>query len=392
MTQRKASEELKLSIRQIKRLCKKVREEGLQGLAHKNRGQPSNRKITNDKIIEVLDLIRIHYSDFGATLLQEMLEEKHNLKYSSEWIRKVMISNSLRKAKKKKEHKLYQRRNRRAREGELVQIDGSYHKWFEDRGPKCCLLVMIDDATGKLQELRFVEHETVEDYFKAIKQYIKKHGLPLALYSDRHSIFKTTRNNGENIFKDTQFKRGVKDLGIDLICANTPQAKGRVERANGILQDRLIKMMRLDDISNIEEGNKYLEEYKEKHNKRFAKEPLSTENAHRTVPEYVDLDKVLCRQETRKMSKQLEVSYEGTVYQIIALNNTRRMINRRITIYDSEEGLVFEFEGKEYDYKVYNERSYAKDIMSRKHLDAFLDGKKPMSNIERIRKKIATPY
>ena len=201
-TQKKASEELKLSVRQIKRLCKKVRKEGLQGLAHKNRGKPSNHKIANNN----LDLIRTYYSDFGPTLIQEMLEERHNLKYSYEWIRKAMISNKLRQVKKKKEHKLYQRRKRRAREGELVQIDGSYHEWFEDRGQKCCLLVMIDDATGKLQELRFVEHETTDGYFKMAKKYIHDHGLPLALYSDRHSIFKTTRKGDESIFKDTQFK------------------------------------------------------------------------------------------------------------------------------------------------------------------------------------------
>ena len=192
---KKASWKLNLSLRQTHRLCKKYKEEGLVGLAHKNRGKSGNKKINSSIRNQVLELIKIKYPDFGPQLIKEQLEERHHLQLSREWIRKLMIQESIWKVNKRKNLKFYQRRDRRSQEGELIQIDGSYEKWFENIGPKCCLINMIDDATGKLQELRFVDHESTENYFEVMKSYLKNHKRPLAIYSDRHMIFKSPKNN-----------------------------------------------------------------------------------------------------------------------------------------------------------------------------------------------------
>jgi transposase len=211
-----ASYILNLSLRQTYRLCKKYKKEGLKGLAHKRRGKCSNKKINSKTRKQVLELIRTQYTDFGPQLIKEQLEERHHLLLSREWIKKLMIEENIWKVNKRKNLPFYQRRERRSKYGELIQIDGSYEKWFEDRDSKCCLINMIDDATGKLQELRFVKHESIESYFKTLKSYLNNHKRPLALYSDRHMIFKSPKNN------KTQFSRAMKELDIELIHANSP--------------------------------------------------------------------------------------------------------------------------------------------------------------------------
>ncbi|NGX43299.1 MAG: hypothetical protein K940chlam7_01594 [Chlamydiae bacterium] len=242
LTQKKASQELSISLRQIKRLCKRFRKAGLEGLAHRSRGKSSQRKMNPSTRAEVLGFIKNDYPDFGPQLVKEQLERRNQIKVSREWIRRLMIDEGIWKVKKRKNIRFYQRRNRRSQEGELIQIDGSPEYWFENRDPKCCLINMVDDATGKLMELRFVREECLEGYFLGMKRYIETHGRPLALYSDRHTIFKSPKAKEKP--KLTQFGRAMKELDIELIHANSPQAKGRVERAHGTLQDRLIKLMK----------------------------------------------------------------------------------------------------------------------------------------------------
>ena len=271
--QKRAAAKLGLSVRQVKRLCRRYRVYGVSGIAHKGRGKTSNRRIATDERNRVCDLISEKYPDFGPQLVSETLERRHRLQFSREWLRQLMIEEGLWKAKQRKCLRVHQRRERRSREGELAQIDGSYHKWFEDRGTACCLINMIDDATGKLKKLRFVEHESTQAYFDATRSYILQNGCPGAMYSDRHSIFNGTKN-------ESQFRRALKELGIELILAYSPQAKGRVERSHGTLQDRLIKLMRLEGISSMEEGNRFLKGYMEEHNSRFSRLPKSSENAH----------------------------------------------------------------------------------------------------------------
>jgi transposase len=373
---------LNLSLKQIHRLCKKYRKKGLLSLVHKNRGKASNRKINSKTRKQALELIQTKYADFGPQLIKEQLEERHHLQVSREWIRQLMIKENIWKVNKRKNLPLYQRRARREREGELIQIDGSYEKWFEDRAPKCCLIKMIDDATGKIQEMRFVNHESTDDYFKVMKNYIKNHKMPLAVYSDKHMIFKSPIGNL------TQFGRALKELDIELIHANTPQAKGRVERSFGTTQDRLPKMMRLEGIDSIEAGNNYIKKFfKEDYNKRFAREPKSKENAHRELPRKIKLNYILCIKEKRRISKNLTIQYKNKIYQLIPKGNKRRLIGKTILLYEIQGKVVLEHIGVRYDYTIYEEQPYAEKVMDRKKLEAFLDRKKPISIIERHRRK-----
>ena len=203
--------------------------------------------------------------------------------------------------------------------GLMTQLDGSPHDWFEGRGPRCTLLVFIDDATSKIVAMLFTPQECTQAYFDAIENYIKRYGRPIAFYSDKHGIFRiNTPEATEKSTGDTQLSRALKELDIELICANSPQAKGRVERANKTLQDRLVKEMRLCGISTIEAANAYLPEYIEKHNQRFAKEPACSVDAHRQgLPKDDVLHLIFSSQTTRKLSKNLELSYQNIIYQTL---------------------------------------------------------------------------
>jgi len=386
LTKKQTCKILRLSLRQIYRLCKKYKDQGLIGLAHKNRGKSSNRKIGPSARLKALELINKHYSDFGPQLIKEQLEERHHIRLSREWIRSLMIEKNLWKVNKRKNLPLYRRRERRPCEGDLIQIDGSYEKWFEDRNNKCCLINMVDDATGKIQELYFTEHESTESYFEAFKRYINRHGCPLAVYTDRHMIFKSPKGN------TTQFGRAMKELKIELIHANSPQAKGRVERSHGTLQDRLIKMMRLEKISSMEEGNKFLENFRIDYNKRFARKPKNTQNAHRDHSEEENLNNILCVKEQRKISKNLNIQYKNKTYQIIPKGNGRRLIGKTILLYEMDNKVALEYMSERYDYTIFEDQPYVENVMDRKKIDAFLDKNKPMPIIQKHRRKIATNF
>jgi transposase len=386
-TQQKASQELGLSIRQIKRLCKRYKTEGVLGLAHKNRGRISFRKVREDQRQEIIKIIQDRYPDFGPTLISEMLSKEKGKEFSREWIRKLLIETGLWVPKHLKRLKSHGRRNRRAREGELIQMDGSYADWFEGRAEKCCLLVIVDDATSKLQELCFVDHETTEGYFEMLERYIKARGLPMALYTDRHSVFKVTRKGGEYT-RQSQFGRAMKELGIELIHARSPQAKGRVERANGVLQDRLIKMMRLRGISGKEEGNAFLEEFRLDYNSKFGRKPLDTKDGHREVK--MDIEKALSVKEERKVSKNLTIQYGNKIYGLKVKGRNARLPGKVIKV-RFRKGIVHLEQGDtEFEYTTYEEVPYVREAMDRKEITAFLDRKKPITAITRHRKKIAS--
>lgn len=380
----KAAGILCISVRQIARLCQRYRESGMTGLAHRSRGKPSNRKISDAHRQNVLNLIVEKYTDFGPQLLKEMLEREHEMKFSREWLRVLMIKEGIWKAKSRKGKKIHQSRNRRSREGELIQIDGSYHKWFEDRGPPCCLINMVDDATSKLMELRFVEHESTEAYFETTRSYIAQHGIPSAMYSDRHPIFLGSKN-------DSQFYRALKELGIELIHANSPQAKGRVERAHGTLQDRLIKLMRNKGISSIEKGNEFLSSFIGEYNQRFAKCPKSPENAHKK-PEEQDLNRILCVKESRKVSKDLSISHKNRKYLLDPNKCGRRMIGKTVTVYETRDGVEVEYDFHRYECVSYDDQPYVSTIMDRKKIEAFLDRKQPLSVVARRRRGIMVNF
>ncbi len=265
--QEQAAARIGISIRQVKRLVQRYRNEGPSGLVSHRRGKRPNNSFSTEFRATVISLLKGRYADFGPTFACEKLREIHGLSLSVETLRKWMIEEGLWRERRRKIARIYQRRMRRPSYGELIQIDGSPHDWFENRGPRCTLIVFIDDATSALMALRFVPAETTRAYMETLRGYLNDHGVPLALYSDRHSIFRV--NNPEREGELTQFTRAIKTLGIEPIHANSPQAKGRVERANQTLQDRLVKEMRLQNISDIETANAWLPTFIEAYNNRF---------------------------------------------------------------------------------------------------------------------------
>jgi transposase len=262
LTQRRAAAQLGLSLRQVERLCRALRSEGAAGLASRKRGRPSNRKLPEAVREQALGLVRARYADFGPTLACEKLTEQHGVGVSRETLRRWMIEAGLWVPRSQRPRRAHQPRPRRSCLGELVQIDGCDHEWFEDRGPRCTLLVYVDDATSRLQELRFVASESAFDYFASTQAYLERYGKPVAFYSDQASIFRVTASEAKKKRGATQFGRALSELNIDIVCANTPQAKGRVERAHLTLQDRLVKELRLQGLSTPEAGNAYLPEFR----------------------------------------------------------------------------------------------------------------------------------
>lgn len=318
MRRRDAAHQLALTERQTQRLMNRFRESGAAGLSNLRRGRPGNHRLPESLKLRVLSLLHDHYSDFGPTLAAEKLRERHNITVSVETLRKWMTADGLWIPYSRRRPRVHQPRYRRDCLGELVQIDGSPHDWFEGRAPKCCLLVFIDDATGRLMQLRFGETESAFDYMMATREYLEQHGKPLAFYSDKHGIFRVN-NGGSTTTGVTQFGRVLSELGIELICANSPQAKGRVERANQTLQDRLIKEMRLEGISSIEAANAWLDTFIADFNCRFARQAKYPKDLHRPVAESnEELDDIFAWQEQRKLSKTLtfKYGYRSLKYQV----------------------------------------------------------------------------
>ncbi|MGF6605079.1 transposase [Paraburkholderia sp. GAS448] len=276
----RAAVRLGLTVRQIERLVLRYRESGAAGLASRKRDRPGNRKLDEGLALRALTIIRERYADFGPTLACEKLRECHGLVLSKETIRHLMTDAGLWVPRSQRPPKIHQPRARRACLGELIQIDGSDHRWFEDRAPACTLLVYVDDATSQIMALHFTATESTFSYFEATRAYLERYGKPVAFYSDRASVFRPTysRTGARGV---TQFGRAMYELNIDTFCANSSPAKGRVERAHLTLQDRLVKELRLRGIQTMEAANAYAPAFVAGYNARFAKPPRSTFDAHR---------------------------------------------------------------------------------------------------------------
>lgn len=395
MSQQEAGRILELSTRQIKRLLRAYRAKGAAGLVSKHRGRKGNNRLPDDVKKRALNLLKTKYKGFGPTLAHEKLVEREKLKLSDESVRKLMIEEGLWKPRKAKQAETHQLRERRACFGELIQIDGSPHDWFEGRADPCVLLVFIDDATGKLVQLRFVECESFFSYAQAAEGYFKDYGKSVALYSDRHGIFRVnvpSRGAGEAL---TQFGRAMQELDIRILCANTPQAKGRVERVIQTLQDRLPKEMRLRGIANMIQGNAYLPEFIADFNPRFAVEARSSVNAHRPLTAKDDLARILTWQETRILSKNLTLQFQKVVYQIQTNRPSYALRNAQVTVcVNAQEQLTILYNGKVLPYSIYNQQAKQAEIVSTKQLDAVLPAKrlppKPAAD-HPWRKGFATP-
>ncbi len=335
-TQGDAAITLGLSVRQIKRLCRKVREHGAQGLISQRRGQISNRRIPQRQRDHFVGIVRQHYADFGPELAREYLSQEHGFVYSTETLRHWMIQDGLWHAKPRKEARQHSPRERRPRRGELVQIDGSHHDWFEGRAPKCCLIAFIDDATGEVLGARFSITQTTQAYFEVLRRYVQNHGVPVALYSDRHSIF--TKHDPEDP-TPTQFERALLQLGIEPIQAYSPQAKGRVERLFQTLQDRLIKAMRVQAINSMQEANAWLDSYLQTHNQRFAVQPREPQDAHLVYPDTDEaLQRICALHHQRQLSSQLSCQFEGSVVQLHPAQAHAPRVRAKVDIVEFADG------------------------------------------------------
>ena len=379
LIQKEAARMLGISIRQVKRLYRAYQAQGAAGLVSQRRGKPSNHRLEPATAQQAIDLIYEHYRDFGPTLAHEKLTEVHGLKLSDESVRRLMIAEGIWKPKRAKQPSAHQMRERRACFGELVQIDGSDHAWFEERGPKCTLLVYIDDATGQLGELWFVPDETFFAYCEASRHYFERYGKPVAFYSDKHGIFRVNQPRPLGLSSGlTQFGRAMQELDIQIICANTPQAKGRIERANQTLQDRLVKELRLHNISDIEAGNAYLPEFREDFNRRFAVLPRSSHDAHRPLLKTDNLDVILTHQETRTLSKNLTVQFDKVIYQIQSDRPDYTLRNAQVTVCENAKGdVTILYNNKPLSYTIYQKPTRQAEIVDTKTLDRQIKTHKP---------------
>jgi hypothetical protein len=341
LTRRRAASLLGLSERQVRRLYQAFTRDGAAALASRRRGRPSNRRLAETTRARALVLIRERYADFGPTFAHQKLTETHGLALSVETLRGWMIAAGLWVPRAQRARRSQPPRPRRACLGELVQIDGSEHAWFEDRGPACTLLVYVDDATSRLMELCFAEVESTFDYFRATRRYLERHGKPMAFYSDRLSVFHVhARDQAQGGPGVSQFGRALQALNIDILCANSPEAKGRVERANGTLQDRLVKELRLRGLSDPRAAEPFLPEFMADYNARFAKPPRVAYDAHRPLRPEDDLAQLFTLQETRRISRQLTVHYKRDLYVLEDSVATRRLRGATALVSEAADGTV----------------------------------------------------
>jgi transposase len=393
LSQKEAAQLLGLSGRQVKRLWRAYRTQGAAGLVSRRRGRPSNHQLSAAVQQQVLDLLKAQYADFGPTLAHEKLTEVHQLTISRERVRQLMIEEGLWKARRAKHPAAHPLRERRACYGELVQIDGSLHAWFEDRGPTCSLLVFIDDATGQLLELWFVPHESFFGYCAATRHYLAQCGKPVAFYSDKHGIFRVNqaRPSGDSPGL-TQFGRAMQDLDIQILCANSPQAKGRVERANQTLQDRLVKELRLRNISTLAAGNAYLPEFRADFNRRFAVLPRSPHDAHRPLRPADNLDLILTYQTTGTLSKNLTVQANHVIYQIQSDRPAYTLRHAPITVCENALGEVtILYRNKPLAYTVYQPAVRQAEIVDTKTVNQKIRIPKPPAADHPWRKSYQLP-
>jgi len=389
-----AADLMGMSRRQATRLLKAYRDVGAAGLISKKRGTPSNRRYSDGFRDYVLEIIRTNYHDFGPTFAAEKLTELHEITVSKETLRNWMIEVGIWESRIERKKRVQQPRNRRECFGELIQIDGSLHWWFEDRGPRCSLLVFIDDATSKIVHLRFAPSESTFDYFHAAKAYIDQYGKPIAFYSDKHTVFRTSKTARKTGNGMTQFGRALHDLNIDIICANSPQAKGRVERANKTLQDRLVKELRLRNISTLESANAYVPTFVEAFNAKFAKPPRNGKDVHRPLTQHENLDSAMCVKSERTLSNSLTLLYDKVLFIVEPNDITAELARKRVTVCDYPDGRIeVEYRGVILPYKTFDkirEVNRAK-IVENKRLGPALELAAKMQAEREIKRSKRTP-
>lgn len=347
LTQQVAANQLNLSERQIRRKLKRYQYDGISGLISKKIGRRSNHKLPEYVRQKHVSIVRTNYEDFGPTFAHEKLVEHHDASFCIETLRQWMISDNLWTPHIRPKARQHPLRPRRACIGELVQIDGSLHPWFENRAKPCTLLVAIDDSTSQILGAYFAEVESAANYLELFCDYFQKHGIPLSLYTDKHAIFKVNAKGCED--HETQFKRMMKAVGVKLIHANSPQAKGRVERVFRTLQDRLVKELRLSGINTIQAANEFLVEYLPKHNRKFSIASASPNNQHKPLMLSVtELEKLLSFKYKRKVQRDYTISCHGQRFQLSTHNPLPQLRGASVDILKLRNNkVIIEFEGKE---------------------------------------------
>ena len=335
-----AAERLRLTVRQIERLVIRYRREGPVGLVSRHRNRPGNRGLKAPLVEHVVGILRTQYADFGPTLATEKLKGRHKIVLAKETVRQIQIAAGLWLPRKLRPPKVQQPRVRRACVGELIQIDGCEHRWFEERAPMCTVLVYVDDATSRLMQILFTGSESTFAYFEATRSYLERYGKPMAFYSDKASIFRVNLKSATGGDGHTQFSRALYELNIEGICANTPAAKGRVERANLTLQDRLVKELRLQGISSIEAANAFMPTFMAEHNEKFAKTPRNAHDAHRPIRRDEDLDSIFCWREQRRLTQNLTLHYERKLYLLRDIPAHRKLIGKYLDVYQFPDGRI----------------------------------------------------
>ncbi len=376
---------LDLKRTQVRRLVARYRESGEEGLKSKKLGV-RNHAYSETFRSHVIGIVRERYADFGPTLAAEKLEKDHGIKIGTETLRGWMKDEGIWVDRRGRKPKVFSPRKPREQRGELIQIDGSYHRWFEKRGDEACLIVFIDDATSEIQLLRLVDHESSYNYMACLRTYINKFGCPLALYSDRHSIFRVNRENQNGETTTTQFTRACGNLDIKVICAKTPQAKGRVERANRTLQDRLVKELRLRNISTVVEANAYFEEYRLDHNDRFARPPENPADAHLPKPNE-GLEKLLTYTVQRKVFQDLSLSFNKMKLILEDTDLARKAIGKRVVVAMSLDGdLEVTFDETPLPFRIFDKirriDDHSPEVVDHKRLGAALAVAKTVCEVE----------
>lgn len=356
-----AVELLELCAKQISRIAGRVREEGDKGIIHRSRGEPSHNTTPKKKKDKIISLYKGKYNDFGPLLASEKLFEIDKLKISDETLRNWLIAEGLWiKNRKRRKHRKW--RERRHFFGEMEQIDGSHHDWFEGRAPKCVLMGHIDDATSNVY-VRFFKYEGTFPFMDSFKCYIKKYDIPHSVYLDMHSTYKspkkpTIEDQLENREPLSEVERALKELGVEVIHARSPQAKGRVERLFKTFQDRVIKEMRLKGIKAIEEANKFLKYYLPIFNKRFSVQALEEGDLHRPIEKGVDLDAILCIKTDHPLRNDFTIAHDKKLYQI--LDSVRA---KKLTVEERINGRMFiTYAGEKLKYKEITRRPARKEV------------------------------
>jgi transposase len=352
---------LKLSVRQIKRLKARVKQFGPKALIHAGRGKPGNRRIPDKEREQIAEILKQKYPDFKPTFATEKLFENHDIKRDPKTIRAIMIEENLWSPRKKKKPEYHAWRKRKSCYGEMLQFDGSYHRWVEDRGGEWCLLAAIDDATGIPVKAKFDTDEGVFPVFKFWKEYAEIHGKPHSIYLDKFSTYKMSQRVAvENHETQTQFQRAMNQLGIEPITAHSPQAKGRIERLFNTFQDRLVKELRLKNISTIAEANRFLEEkFLPDYKTKYAVEPESKANLHQllTQKERNKLYSIFSRQSTRVVRNDFTVSFNSQWHQLTKEQSSTVKKQDTILVEEWLDGTIhFSIRDKYLNTKVITER------------------------------------